>query len=276
VESLGPLAAATRTRGKGGRVNIIIQGFAWIFDGSHWGTSVLQTGIGNALVQHLILSGLSILAVVIIATPLGLYIGHTGNGRAVAILSSNIARALPTVGILALLIIPLTNVIFIQPGYLADLIVLVILGIPPMLAGVYAGLESVDRTTIDAARAIGMTEWQILFKVEVPLGAQLIVGGLRATSLQVISTVTIAALYGQVNLGSLILSGLSSQNYAQMTAGAILVAALALIVDGLLALVQRFVVPRGVSRGTTDARRNTARGRRILTAPSGTPIKEGN
>jgi osmoprotectant transport system permease protein len=276
VESIRTVAGSAGASSEGGDMNILIQGFAWIFDRSHWGTSALQTGIGTALVQHLILSGLSIVAVVIIATPLGLFVGHTGKGRSVAIVSSNVARALPTVGILALLIIPLTNVVFIASGYLADLIVLVILGIPPMLAGVYSGLESVDRTTIDAARAIGMTEWQVLTKVEVPLGAQLIVGGLRATSLQVIATVTIAALYSQVNLGTLISSGLSSQNYAEMTAGAILVAALALIVDGLLALLQKFVVPRGVSRGTTDATRHTARGRKVLIAPSGTPIKEGN
>jgi osmoprotectant transport system permease protein len=257
-------------------VNIIGGGFAWIFDGAHWTTSARQTGIPDALVQHLALTGLSLLFTIIIAIPLGLFIGHTGRGRSVAIVSSNVARALPTLGVLALLIIPLTGVTFIAPGYLPDLIVFVILGIPPMLAGVYAGLESVDRVTIDAARAIGMTEFQILIKVEIPLGARLIIGGLRSTSLQIIATVTVAALYGQVNLGTYIASGLAQSDYIQMAAGAILVAALALIVDGLFAIVQRFAVPRGVSRGSTDRRNTTARGRKIFVAPTGTPIKEGN
>jgi osmoprotectant transport system permease protein len=257
-------------------MNLIVQGFAWIFDGAHWRTTSLQTGVSDALAQHLALSGLSLVATLIIALPLGLFIGHTGKGRSFAIVASNVARALPTLGVLALIIIPLSGVVFIAPGYLPDIIVFVILGIPPLLAGVYSGLESVDRATIDAARAIGMTELQILFKVEIPLGARLIVGGVRSTSLQIISTVTIAALYGQVNLGTFILSGLETADYVKMTAGAIMVAALALIVDGLFAIGQRFAVPRGVSRGTTDTRRNTARGRKIFVAPTGTPIKEGN
>jgi osmoprotectant transport system permease protein len=257
-------------------MNVILEGIAWIFDSAHWPTSASQTGIGDALVQHLALSGISILFTVIVALPLGLYIGHTGKGRSIAIVSSNVARAIPTLGLLALLIIPLIGVVFIRPGYLADIIVFVLLGVPPLLAGVYSGLESVDRLTIDAARAIGMSEWQILFKVEIPLAAQLMVGGLRSTSLQIIATVTIAALYTQVNLGSLVLSGLASQNVPELVAGAILVAALALVVDGLFAIAQRFALPRGVSRGRTDRRNTTARGRKIFVAPTGTPIKEGN
>lgn len=257
-------------------MNFFIQGIAWIFTESHWTTTARQTGISDALTQHLILTGISIALTIIIAVPLGLFIGHTGKGRTFAIVSSNVARALPTLGILALLIVPLTGVIVIRSGYLPDVIVFVILGIPPLLAGVYAGLESVDRATIDAARAIGMTEWQILFKVEIPLGVQLIIGGLRSTSLQIIATVTIVSLYNTVTLGSFILSGIAQRDYVQMTAGAILVAALALIVDGLFAIVQRFAVPRGVSRGSTGRRNTTARGRTSSAAPTRTPIKEGN
>jgi osmoprotectant transport system permease protein len=257
-------------------MNLIGQGFGWIFDSAHFTTTANGTGIFDALLQHLILSGLSILFAVIIAVPLGLFIGHTGKGRGVAIVASNVARALPTLGLLALLVPFLLNVDFIQRGYLPYVIVFVILGIPPLLAGAYAGLESVDRQTIDAARAIGMTELQILVKVEIPLGIALIVGGLRASSLQIIATVTIASLYGQVSLGTFIANGLAQADYVEMTAGAILVAALALIIDGVFAIVQRFAVPRGVSRGTTERRNTTARGRKALAAQPGTPIKEGN
>lgn len=257
-------------------MNPIIGGFSWIFTPAHWTTTATGTGIGDALVQHLILTGLSLLVTIVIAIPVGFAIGHTGKGRGVAIVSSNIARALPSLGILGVLLLLLNGVHFIAPNYLPNIIVFALLGIPPLLAGAYAGLESVDRQTIDAARAIGMTEWQILFRVEIPIGAALIVGGLRATTLQIIATVTIASLYGQVSLGTFITSGLAEADYVQMSAGAILVAALALVVDGILALIQRFVVPRGVSRGTPKKRRITAGVGPLRPATTGTPIKEGN
>lgn len=255
-------------------MNLIAQGFAWIFNSAHWTTSARLTGIPDALDQHLALSALSLLVSGVIALPLGLYIGHTGNGRRVAIIFSNIARAIPTLGLLSVLILLVPNVPFLPGGYPACIIVFALLAIPSLLAGAYAGLESVDRSTIDAARAVGMTEWQVLLKVEIPLGAQLIFGGIRSAALQIIATVTIASLYGQISLGTYLASGLAQADYVQMTAGAILVAALALIVDGILAIIQRFVVPRGVSRGTAKTR-NTARGSGIA-ANTGTPIMEGN
>jgi osmoprotectant transport system permease protein len=251
-------------------MNLIAQAFAWIFNGKHWTTSVLGTGIPDALVQHLILSGVSLLIAAIIAVPLGLYIGHSGKGRNAAIIASNIARALPSLGLLSILLLVITDPSWLHAGYLADIIVLVLLGIPPLLAGAYAGLEQVDRLTIDSARAIGMTELQVLFKVEIPLGAVLLVGGIRSSALQIIATVTIASVFGQISLGSYIEGGYLQGDYVEMTAGAILVAALALVVDGLLAIVQRFVVPRGVSRSTSKTR-NTARGALLAS-----PIQEGN
>jgi osmoprotectant transport system permease protein len=139
---------------------------------------------------------------------------------------------------------------------------------------VYSGLESVDRQTIDAARAMGMTELQILVQVEIPLGFGLIFGGFRAATLQIFATVTLAAYFGLGGLGHYITFGLASNDYPQLVAGAILVIVLALVVDGVLAVIQRFVVP-DVSRGTTATRR-TARGGAIPPiAPSRTLIKEG-
>jgi osmoprotectant transport system permease protein len=256
-------------------VNLIFQGFAWIFDAAHWHTSSTSAGIGPALAQHLFLAAISLVVTVVIALPLGLYIGHSGKGRNIAIVASNVSRAVPSLGLLTVLGLIIPDVRGIQTNLFADVIVFVLLGIPSMLAGAYAGLESVDRQTIDAARAIGMTEWQILVKVEMPLGAGLIVGGLRSTTLQIVATVTIASFLGQLSLGTFLIDGLTQGNYVKMVAGAILVAALALILDGLLAIVQRFVSPRGVSRGTTKTR-NTARGRRRATTTTGTPITEGS
>lgn len=252
-------------------MNLIFQAFGWIFDPAHWVTTNSFNSIPDSFLSTLELAGLSLLVTVIIALPLGLAIGHTGRGRFVAILFSNIARALPTLGILAALILAL------GVGILPAVIVLVVLGIPPLLAGAYSGLESVDRQTIDAARAIGMSEWQVLFKVEIPLGAALLLGGFRATTLQIIATVIVASTFGQNSLGSYIVNGVSSADYVQMTAGAILVIVLCLVVDGLLALVQRFVVPRESSRGSSKKRNTTARGEALgLGVSPGRPLKEGN
>jgi osmoprotectant transport system permease protein len=136
---------------------------------------------------------------------------------------------------------------------------------------VYAGIESVDRQTVDAARAMGMTEWQIITKVEVPLGAPLIVGGLRAAVLQVVATTTLASFYGYTTIGNSVLQGPSSNLYIPMIGGSLLVTALALSLDGVFALLQRLSAPRGVSRGTRS-RTTTARGRRATTTPTGTPV----
>jgi osmoprotectant transport system permease protein len=205
----------------------------------------------------------------VIATPIGLFIGHTGRGRGAAILLSNAARAIPTLGLLSIL----THTLSI--GLLPPIIVFVILGIPPMLAGAYSGLESVDRAPIDAARAIGMTEWQILLRVEIPLAAALLIGGLRATTLQIVATVALASFFGNDTLGSFVFEGIASRNFVEMIGGAITIAALALLIDGLLALVQRFAVPRGVSRGAAKGKKTTARGTSSGTAAA-SPLQEGN
>jgi osmoprotectant transport system permease protein len=225
-------------------VNLFAQAFDWIFTSAHWSGTV---DIPGHLVQHLRDSSLFVLIAVLIAAPIGILIGHTGRGRNVAILISNVTRALPTLGLLSILIL------LLGIGLLPIAIVLVILGIPPMLAGVYAGIESIDKQTVDAARALGMTEWQIILRVEIPLAAPLLIGGLRATALQVIATLGIASAYAYAGLGIYLINGLAQADYVQLLAGAILITALALIVDGVLALVQRIVVPRGVSQSRVES-----------------------
>ena len=243
-------------------MNLFTDAFAWIFDGSHWtsGPSILlRTG------ETLQASVISVVIAAAIAIPVGIFIGHTGKGRGGAILIGNAARALPTLGLLSILILLLGF------GLLPITIVLVILGIPPLLAGVYSGIESVDKQTVDAARAIGMTEWQIITRVELPLAAPLIIGGLRAAALQVIATVSVASAFAFGGLGLYLFYGLAQGDYVQLLAGAILITALALIVDGLLAVAQRFVVPRGVALGRTDPNgpQNRARTRRLRALQEG-------
>jgi osmoprotectant transport system permease protein len=224
-------------------VNLFDDAFAWIFDPAHW---TAGPDVSGHLLEHLAVSGLCVLIAVAIALPIGVAIGHTGRGRGAAILISNIARALPTLGLLSILIL------LYGIGLLPIVVVLVILAIPPMLAGAYAGIEAVDRQTIDAARALGMTEWQIVMRIEIPLALPLLVGGLRATALQVIATLGIASAFAFGGLGIYLINGLAQHDFVQLLAGALLITALALAVDGVLAAAQRFVVPRGVALGRSD------------------------
>jgi osmoprotectant transport system permease protein len=250
---------------------LFVDAFAWILDPGHWTSVNFGPGILDELGAHLWLTLITVVVTAAIALPIGLYIGHTGKGRRFAILFANVVRAFPTLGLLSLLL----SIAFFATaitGGAANIFVFVLLGVPPLLAGAYAGLESVDRRTIDAARAMGHTEWQILFRVELPLAAPLILGGLRSTVLQIIASVTLVSYFGTNSLGDFILGGLASNDYSQVVAGSILVTALALIVDGLLSVVERNARPRGVSSGRD--RTTTARGR--SSAAVRTPVSEGN
>jgi osmoprotectant transport system permease protein len=247
---------------------LILQGFEWIFQPANWVSVNSGLGIGGEIQAHLFLTLVSLIVAVLIAVPIGLLIGHTGRGRGGAILIGNVVRAFPTLGLLSILLL------LLGLGIIPTAAVFVLLGIPPLLAGTYAGVESVDRQTIDAARAVGMTEWQVLTRVEVPLAAPLLLGGLRSAALQIIATVTLVSNFGYDSLGQFIISGEATQDYVEMIGGAIIVTVLALLADAILAAAQRLTVPRGVPRGAGG--RTTARGRRVLTAPSGAPISEGN
>lgn len=204
---------------------------AWLTDHAHW---VGDDGIPHRLLEHIGYSVLTVGLSALVAVPLGLWIGHTGRFRGVAVAVTGALRALPTLGLLTWF------VLIAGIGLTAPTAALVILAIPPLLAGTYAGLESLDRQTIDAARAVGFTEWQVLRKVEIPLALPLLVGGFRSAALQVISTATVAAYIGLGGLGRFLIDGQAYRDYPQMVGGSVLVIALALTVDGLFVVAQRF------------------------------------
>lgn len=194
----------------------------WFNDGSNW---TGDGGVPIRLLEHLAYSALTIGIAAAIAIPIGLWIGHTGRLRGLAVVFTGAMRALPTLGLLTLVVL-ITGI-----GLTAPILALVVLAIPPVLAGAYSGLESVDRQTIDAARAMGMTEWQILGRVEVPLALPLLVGGVRSAVLQVVATATVAAFVSLGGLGRYIIDGQRNSDYPEMVAGSILVIALALVLD---------------------------------------------
>lgn len=212
-------------------MSVLTDTIDWFADSSNWSGN---RGIPARVVEHLEYTGLTVAIASAIALPLGLWIGHTGRFRAVAVSITGAMRALPTLGLLTLLIL------YLGYGQTPAIASLVVLAIPPLLAGAYSGLESVDRRTIDSARAIGMTEWQVLFKVEIPLALPIIVGGIRSAVLQVIATATIAAYIGIGGLGTYIFDGLALRNYPQTVAGAVIVIVLALIADAIFAGIQKY------------------------------------
>jgi osmoprotectant transport system permease protein len=245
-------------------VNLLTGALRWIFDPANWlPGSQSPLPIQDRLAEHLAYTAIAVLIAALIALPLGFWIGHTGKGRGFVIGFTGAMRALPTLGLLFFLLMVFGYFLSYDTAPLVGAtIAFVILAIPSMLAGAYSGLESVERQTIDAARANGMTEWQILTQVEIPLGLPLIVGGIRAAVLQVIATVTIASYAGLGGLGRIITSGIGLNDYDLILGGALLVTALALAVDGLFALAQRATATQGLTDRTTTQRRTASRSSR--------------
>jgi osmoprotectant transport system permease protein len=211
-------------------VNLVADALSWITDGSHWGG---PSGIDHRIVQHLLVTFAAVGIAAVLALPLGILIGHTGRGRLVVVALAGAVRAVPTLGLLTLLGLALGI------GLQAPLLALVALAFPSLLAGAYAGIEAADRGAVDAARAVGMSEWQLVTQVEIPLGADVLLGGVRAATLQVVATATLAAYISDTGLGRYLFAGLKSRHYDEMLAGALLVAALALLLDLTMAALQR-------------------------------------
>lgn len=246
-------------------MNLFVDAIAWIFAGD----TNLMDSIPVATAQQLFYTAISVLIAGAIAVPAGWYIGHTGRGREVAVAVSGAARAVPSFGLLILLVLLLGVVN--KPE--AAVITFVVLAIPSLLAGAYTGFEAIDRRVVDAGRSMGMTEWQILWRIEVPLGLPLLVGGVRSAILQVVATVTISAYIGLGGLGQYIITGLQTRQIEIIIAGALLVALLALVLDGLFAALQHAVVPRGVRAAavSSSTSRSTGRRRPSRVAAAGEP-----
>lgn len=215
--------------------------WAWLADPAHWQG---RDGVLARVAEHAWYSLLAIVPAVALAVPLGLIVGHTGRGRGVAVGVSGALRALPSLGLLTFLALVLG--LGLSWSIVPATLVLAVLAVPPLLAGAYAGVEAIDPDVVDGARSAGLTERQIVTRVEIPLAAPMIMGGVRSAVLQVIATATVSAYLGLGGLGRYILDGLAVRDYPKMAAGALLVTALALVADALLALAQRAVTPAGV------------------------------
>jgi osmoprotectant transport system permease protein len=215
---------------------------AWLTDPANWTGA---GGVPTRMREHLGYTLLTLLVAAVIAIPIGALVGHTGRGGFIVVSLANSLRALPTLGLLVIL------VLILGLGLGAPLIALVVLAVPPILAGTYAGVQAVDRSVVDAARGMGMSERDILLRVELPNALPLVIGGVRSATLQVVSTATIAAFVALGGLGRYIIDGLAVRDYPQMAAGSLLVALLAIVLDLCLAGVQRVLVSPGLRSGAS-------------------------
>lgn len=220
-----------------------------------------ETGIVARVVGHILISTQSVALAALIAMPVALYVGHKRRFEVFAVTTGNLGRALPSFGVLGL-VFPFTFGIPGELGYWATFFALLLLAIPPILANAYIGIKGVDADTLEAARGVGFTEREILFRLEVPLAAPLIVAGIRTALVQVVATATLGAYAGwQHGLGSFIRNGFAQGEIGrdQLLGGAILVALLAIVTEILLGAVGRAVAPRQESR----ARRRLFRSRTL-------------
>ncbi|MFA4841662.1 MAG: ABC transporter permease [Agrococcus sp.] len=230
-------------------MNLFAEAIAYLLDPASWAGA---GGLGLRILEHLGFSAAVLLVAAAIGIPAGVLIGHTGRGRGVVIALTSGARAIPTLGLLTIF------GLLLGIGLEAPFLALVVLALPPVLAGAYAGVESVDRQVIGGARAIGMTERQIVTGVELPLASPVLIGGLRSAALQVISTATLAAYISDTGLGRPIFEGLKTRDYGLMLAGSILVALLALLVELLFQAAQSAAARRAEP---IETHRTTARTR---------------
>ena len=200
-----------------------------------------EDGITHRLWEHVWLSGISVLVACLIALPIGIGLGHLGRGGVVAINLANVGRAIPTLGVLILFAVSplgLTTATLVAT--------LVLFAVPPILANAYVGVASVDRDAKESARGMGMSGFQVLRRVEVPLALPLIAAGVRTSALQVVATATLAGYTGNGTLGQIVFRGFNVNLSYLVVGGAVLVAALALVTEVLLGLVQRLVTPAGL------------------------------
>ena len=236
----------------------------WFTDGDHWSG---DEGIPHLLFQHLQVCGAAMLVAVVIAVPIGLVLGHHRRGGAVAVNVANIGRAVPS---FALLIIGVQLWGIGDPGppfgwvgSLPTWVCLIALALPPMLANAYVGMSQVDDDVREAAAGMGMRGREVLRRVELPMAMPVVMAGVRTAAVAVVATATLAAITGFGGLGRYVWDGIKQQDDVKLFAGALLVALLAIVVELVLAGVQRLLVSPGIRRGDkmlrTGGRRAAAR-----------------
>ena len=239
--------------------------FSFVLDPGNWTGETSKTAlssIGEELFTHTWISLVALLGAMLLGLPLSLWLGHLGRGGFAAVNLSNAGRAVPTLAVLILLIFgPFDST-------QAALGALLLFALPPLVTNAYVGMTEVDRDTKEAALGMGMTGWQLFRRVELPLAAPLVTTGIRTAAVQVVATTTLAAVVGTGGLGRYVVGGFGRQDYEVVYAGVILVVAYALVVDQLMALVQRVTKPTGKTGSGTATAAGTEAGAEALDGAS--------
>ena len=218
-------------------MTFVSQVLQWFLDGSHWQGDF---GIPNRLFEHVSMSVESLAAAALIALPIGVALGHIGRGGNLAINVTNVGRAVPS---FALLVIAVQ---LVGIGFWPAFIALVALGIPPMVTNSYIGMREVDADVREAATGMGMRDRAVLWRVELPIAAPLIMAGVRTSAVNIVATATLAALVAWGGLGRFIVDGLAQRDTVQLFSGALLVAVLSIAVELSLTGLQRITTPIGL------------------------------
>jgi osmoprotectant transport system permease protein len=251
-------------------MDVLTEAFAWLNDPLNW---TGRNGVLALTRAHITVSVLAVLLAAVVALPAGLWLGHRGRGSTVGVVVANTTRALPTLALLTLLA---ASGLF---GNTATVLACAVFAVPPLLTNTVTGLGEVDADVRDAARGVGMSGGRSLWAVELPLAVPLIAAGVRTASVQVLATVPLAALVGGRSLGTIVVTGFGTQNYGQVLAGGILVAALCLVAEGLLAIVQHLMTPpglRALARDTSDTPSRRGRRSRDTAPPLAAPAANGS
>ena len=226
-------------------MGLIGQTVAWLTDPANWQG---PAGIPTRTLEQILVSLTALLLAIAIGLPIGLLIGHTRKGATVAINVANIGRAIPTLALITI-VLPLTVLIDPQLGFKVypTLFALVVLGLPPILVNTYVGVSSVDADLVESARGMGLRERQVLARVEVPVAAPVISGGVRAAATQIVATATLGAIFGGVGLGRYLVEGIAQNDDGMIFGGVTLVALLCVATEGLFALIQRRLTSPGLA-----------------------------
>jgi len=217
----------------------------WFADPAHYqGSDAVQTRV----LEHAAVSGLAVLVGLLVALPIGLYLGHTGRFGFVAVNVANIGRAIPSLAAIALAIPIAGTLLGIQNGlgFWPTFFALIPLALPPILTNAYVAVRGVDPDVIEAARGMGLGEAGILRGIELPLALPLILAGIRTAAVNVVATATLGALVAFGGLGRYIVDGLGLQEYDRLFAGALLVALLAIAVEVAFGTFERAAVSPGI------------------------------
>ena len=189
--------------------------------------------------EHLLLSATAMAIALALALPLGVWLGHLHRGSFLAVNVANLGRALPSLAVIA------AGFVFLGVGFWSVALALVVLAVPPILTNAYVAVDGVETDAVDAARGMGMTRWQVVRRVELPLALPLIFAGIRTAAVFVVATATIAAVAGGGGLGDIIVNQ-AGYGLEGVVGAAICVSVLALAADGALGLVQRLLTPAGL------------------------------